>query len=52
MAAQLSDEIVVLHRGRLVEQGVPEKVLRAPEHQATQRLVAAVPGSPVAPRVS
>jgi len=52
MAAQLSDEIAVLHRGRVVEQGVPEKVLRAPEHEATRRLVAAVPGSLVAPRVS
>jgi len=52
MAAQLSDEIAVLHRGRVVEQGVPEKVLRAPEHEATRRLVAAAPGSLVAPRVS
>jgi ABC-type glutathione transport system ATPase component len=51
MAAHLSDEIAVMDRGRVVEQGVPEKVLRAPEHEATRRLIAAVPGSNVTPRL-
>jgi ABC-type glutathione transport system ATPase component len=52
MAAHLGDEIAVMDRGRVVEQGVPEKVLRAPEHEATRRLVAAVPGSNATPRPS
>jgi peptide/nickel transport system ATP-binding protein len=52
MAAHLGDEIAVIDRGRVVEQGVPEKVLRAPEHEATRRLVAAVPASTFTPRVS
>ncbi len=51
MAAHLGDEIAVIDRGRVVEQGAPEKVLRAPEHEATRRLVAAVPGSNFTPRV-
>jgi ABC-type glutathione transport system ATPase component len=51
MAAHLNDQIAVLDRGRIVEQGAPEKVLRAPEHEATRRLMAAVPGSNVTPRL-
>jgi peptide/nickel transport system ATP-binding protein len=50
MAAHLGDEVAVMDRGRIVEQGVPEKVLRSPEHSATRRLVAATLGSNVAPR--
>ena len=51
MAAHLGDEIAVMDRGRVVEQGVPEKLLHAPEQEATRRLVAAVPGSSVTPRL-
>jgi peptide/nickel transport system ATP-binding protein len=51
MAAQLGDEIAVMDRGRVVEQGVPEKILRSPEQEATRRLVAAIPGSSVTPRL-
>jgi len=50
MAVHLGDEVAVLDRGRVVEQGVPEKVLRAPEHESTRRLVAALPESIVTPR--
>jgi peptide/nickel transport system ATP-binding protein len=50
MAAHLGDEIAVMDRGRIVEQGAPEKVLRSPEHAATRRLVAATLGSSVTPR--
>jgi ABC-type glutathione transport system ATPase component len=50
MAAHLGDEIAVLDRGRVVEYGVPDKVLLAPEHEATRRLVAAFPESSVTPR--
>jgi ABC-type glutathione transport system ATPase component len=43
MAAHMADEIVVLHRGRITEQGAPEKVLRHPQHEITRRLVVAMP---------
>ncbi len=51
MAAHLGDEIAVMDRGRVVEQGVPEKILHTPEQEATRRLVAAIPGSSVTPRL-
>jgi peptide/nickel transport system ATP-binding protein len=51
MAAHLGDEIAVMNRGRIVEQGVPEKVLRAPSHEATRCLAAATPGSIVTPHM-
>jgi len=39
----LSHRIVVLNKGRLVEQGTREQILRAPKDPYTQRLLAAVP---------
>jgi peptide/nickel transport system ATP-binding protein len=38
------DEVVVLQHGRIVEQGPPQRLFRAPEHPYTQRLLASVPG--------
>ena len=38
------DEVIVLHEGRIVEQGPPQRVFNAPKHPYTQRLLAAVPG--------
>ena len=43
------DEVIVLHRGKIVEQGTPERLFQAPEHPYTQRLLAAVPGGRPAP---
>ena len=37
------DEVIVLHEGRVVEQGSPQQLFRQPEHSYTQRLLAAVP---------
>ena len=45
MAAHIADEIAVMNRGRIVEQGVSQKLLDYPEHEATRRLVAATPQS-------
>ena len=45
MAAHLAEEIAVINRGRIVEQGIPEKLLGSPEHEATRCLVAAMPQS-------
>jgi ABC-type glutathione transport system ATPase component len=43
MAAYLADEIAVMNRGRIVEQGPAEKILKQPQHEITLRLLAAVP---------
>ncbi len=38
-----SDRMVVMHEGEIVEQGVPDVILRNPQAQATRQLVDAVP---------
>ncbi len=44
--ARVADRIAVLERGRIVEVGPTDRVLGAPEHSATQALVAAIPAGP------
>ncbi len=39
----ISDEIVVLHHGQVVERGSPQVLLREPAHPYTRALLAAVP---------
>jgi len=39
----LADRIAVMHRGKIVEQGTRDQVLRSPKDPYTQRLIAAVP---------
>ena len=47
----LAHRIAVMHRGRIVEQGTKEEILRHPKDPYTQRLIAAVPlPDPVAQR--
>src|SRR5216683_2442256 len=43
MAAHLADEIAVMNRGRIVEQGPAEKIFELPQHETTRQLLAAVP---------
>ena len=43
MAAHLADEIVVMNRGKVAEQGPAEKVLRNPQAEITRHLLAAMP---------
>ncbi|TKR24113.1 ABC transporter ATP-binding protein [Cellulomonas hominis] len=40
---ELADRVAVMHRGRVVEVGERSRVLRAPEHDYTRRLLAAAP---------
>ncbi|WP_431926069.1 dipeptide ABC transporter ATP-binding protein [Micromonospora wenchangensis] len=44
VVAQLADEIAVMRDGRIVEHGPAARVLTAPEHDYTRRLLDAVPG--------
>ncbi|MFE9814265.1 ABC transporter ATP-binding protein [Streptomyces sp. NPDC005773] len=42
---QIADLVAVMHRGRIVEQGVAAQVLDAPRHPWTRRMIDAVPAS-------
>ena len=44
--AEMADRVVVMHRGTLVEEGPVRQILRAPTHEYTRALLAAVPGMP------
>lgn len=39
----MADRVMVMHRGKVLEEGPTNKVLKAPEHPYTQALIAAVP---------
>lgn len=41
--ADIADEVVVMYRGHVVEQGSVEQIFYHPEHDYTKRLLAAVP---------
>ena len=49
MAGHLADEIAVMDRGRIVEQGAAQKILKQPEQEATRQLLAAVPRITLSP---
>ena len=42
----LCDDVIVLHQGRIVEQGPADQLFNKPQHAYTRRLLAAVPGGP------
>jgi len=42
-AYQISDRIIVLHRGRVVEEGDPEQVVKHPQHPYTKLLIGSIP---------
>jgi len=42
--AEMADRVAVMYRGRLVEEGAVRQILRAPAHEYTRGLLAAVPG--------
>lgn len=43
LAAERAEQVVVIHRGKVVESGAAQSILREPAHEYTQRLVAAAP---------
>ena len=43
VVADIADRVLVMEKGRLVEAGAVEDVLRRPQHPYTQKLIAAVP---------
>ena len=43
--AEMADRVAVMYRGRLVEEGPVRQILRAPAHEYTRHLLAAVPGA-------
>ena len=43
VVAEIADSVVVMEKGKIVEQGPADQVLSRPEHPYTQRLIAAVP---------
>lgn len=45
VAQQICDEIAVMYRGQVVEQGPADQILSTPLHPYTVKLVASVPGS-------
>ncbi|MFZ0733553.1 MAG: ABC transporter ATP-binding protein [Candidatus Sulfotelmatobacter sp.] len=44
--AQICDRVAILHQGRIVETGSTNHVLLRPQHEYTQRLIAAMPKMP------
>jgi ABC-type glutathione transport system ATPase component len=45
--AEICDRIAILHQGQIVESGSATQVLTNPQHEYTQRLMAALPKMPV-----
>lgn len=43
LAAERADRVVVMHRGRVVESGDAATIIASPQHDYTQRLLAAAP---------
>ncbi|RWR14451.1 ABC transporter ATP-binding protein [Paenirhodobacter populi] len=47
VASQICDEVLVMHKGRVVESGPPAQIFLSPGDDYTRRLVAAIPGAEI-----
>lgn len=43
LAYYMSDRILVMHKGKIVEEGTPEEILSNPQHPYTRKLIADIP---------
>jgi peptide/nickel transport system ATP-binding protein len=48
LAAERAERVIVMHRGKVVEQGAAKQILEDPQHPYTQSLVAAAPSVAIA----
>lgn len=44
VVAQIADDVVVMHKGRILESGTVRQILKSPLHPYTKALIAAIPG--------
>ncbi|WP_020565389.1 ABC transporter ATP-binding protein [Methylosarcina fibrata] len=52
LVGEIADEVAVMYRGRIIEQGPVQQVLMNPGHAYTQKLLAAVPSVKTPPSAS
>lgn len=45
VASQICDDVLVMHKGNVVEHGPPSQIFRNPQNDYTRQLVDAIPGS-------
>ena len=43
LAYYVSDRILVMYRGKIVDQGTPDELIKKPSHEYTKRLLESVP---------
>jgi len=44
VAAEISNSVVVMRKGQIVERGAPGQLFSAPQHEYTRQLLGAMPG--------
>ena len=52
VVANMAEQVVVMHKGRVMESGAAEPLLKAPAHPYTQQLFNAAPSIPAAPELA